>query len=104
MQESNTSQVESSEGAGLARVLDIPVVVRVELGRRKMRIQELLSTGAGTVIDLEAPAGTPLSIYANDVLIAEGEAVVVGDRYGVRITDIVSPTERVERLSGGEPS
>jgi len=104
MSSTTHSQPEASDGAGLARVLDIPVVIRVELGRRKMRIQELLATGAGTVIDLEAPAGTPLSIYANDTLIAEGEAVVVGDRYGVRITDIVSPTERAERLGGGETS
>lgn len=100
METSPNQPTESTEGAGLARVLDIPVVIRVELGRRKMRIQELLATGAGSVIDLESPAGTPLSIYANDTLIAEGEAVVVGDRYGVRITDIVSPTVRAERIGG----
>lgn len=104
MQPTKSEPTPPHDDLGLARVLDIPVVIRVELGRRKMRIQELLRTGAGSVIDLQVPAGTPLSIYANDTLIAEGEAVLVGDRYGVRITDIISCEARSEQLAGGVAS
>lgn len=85
----------------LERVLSIALTVHVELGRRKIRVGELLRMGVGQIVELDAAAGAPLSIYANNTLIAEGEAVVVGDRYGIRITDIVSPAERVERLGGG---
>lgn len=83
------------------RVLDIPVMIHVELGRRRMRIGELLEMGTGSVVELDTPAGAPLALYANETLIARGEAVVVGDRYGVRITDIPPPGERAERLTGG---
>ncbi len=85
---------------GIERVLEIPLTIHVELGRKKMKIRELLQVGAGAVVPLETQAGSPLSIYANNTLIAEGEAVVVGERYGVRVTDIVSPAERVKRLGG----
>ena len=86
----------------LERVLSIALTVHVELGRRKIRVGELLRMGVGQIVELDAAAGAPLSIYANNTLIAEGEAVVVGDRYGIRITDIVSPAERVQRLGGGK--
>jgi len=88
--------------AGIERLLEIPLTIHVELGRRKMRIRELMRIGAGAVVSLDAQSGAPLSIYANHTLIAEGEAVVVGERYGVRITDIVSPAERVRRLGAEE--
>lgn len=90
---------------GLERILEIPLTITVELGRRKMRIGELLQVGVGGVLSLDTIAGAPLSIYANHTLIAQGEAVVVGERYGIRVTDIVSPSERVRRLGseGGEP-
>lgn len=84
----------------LDRILDIPLEIQVELGRRKMRIEELLGIDVGSVIELGTPAGTPLSIYANRVLVAQGEAVIVGERYGVRITSIVPASERVRRLGG----
>ena len=87
---------------GLDRVLEIPLTIHVELGRKRLKIRELMQVGAGTVITLDLQAGAPLSIYANQTLIAEGEAVVVGERYGVRVTDIVSPAERVRRLGGDE--
>jgi flagellar motor switch protein FliN/FliY len=88
----------------IERILDIPLELTVELGRRRMRIGELLAMTAGSVIELTVPTGTPLAIYANRTLVAHGEAVVVGERYGVRITDIVSPRERVRRLGapGGD--
>ncbi|MFK7988932.1 MAG: flagellar motor switch protein FliN [Sandaracinaceae bacterium] len=86
----------------LDRILEIPLDIHVELGRKKMRIHELLSLDVGSVVELGTPAGTPLSIYANRVLVAQGEAVIVGERYGVRITDIVPASERVRRLGGKE--
>jgi flagellar motor switch protein FliN/FliY len=85
---------------GIERILEIPLELTVELGRKRVRIGELLSVNVGSVIDLGTPAGAPLAIYANNTLIAHGEAVVVGERYGIRVTDIVSPRERVKRLGG----
>jgi flagellar motor switch protein FliN/FliY len=84
------------------RILDIALTIHVELGRKRLTIAELLTLGTGGVLELEAQAGAPLDIYANHTLIAHGEAVVVGERYGVRITDIVAPSERVRRLGGEE--
>lgn len=89
---------------GMDRILDIPLTVHVELGKKRLKISELLEVGAGSVLELETQAGTTLSIYANQTLLAHGEAVVVGERYGVRITDIVSPAERVRRLGGESAS
>jgi flagellar motor switch protein FliN/FliY len=88
------------EPSDLDRIMEIPLEVHVELGRRRMRISELLSLGVGSVIDLGVTAGSPLAVYANQTLVARGEAVVIGERYGIRITDIVSPRERVKRLGG----
>jgi flagellar motor switch protein FliN/FliY len=93
----------ASENSALDRVLDLPLEIHVEIGRRRMRIGQLLSMGVGSVLELDALAGAPLSIYANRVLVAQGEAVIVGERYGVRITEILSPQERVRRLSGDAP-
>jgi flagellar motor switch protein FliN/FliY len=84
----------------LERILEIPLELSVELGRKRLRISELLSITVGSVLELGTAAGTPLAIYANSTLIARGEAVVVGERYGVRVTDIVSPRERVKKLGG----
>ena len=88
----------------LERILDIPLEIHVELGRRRMRIHELLGMEIGSVIELGTAAGSPLSIFANRVLVAQGEAVIVGERYGVRITDIVPASERVRRLGEKENS
>ncbi|MBI0061206.1 flagellar motor switch protein FliN [Gilliamella sp. M0320] len=80
-------------------ILDIPVNLSVELGRTKMAIKDLLNLTQGSVIALDGLAGEPLDILINGYLIAQGEIVVVGDNYGVRITDIITPSERVRRLS-----
>jgi flagellar motor switch protein FliN/FliY len=82
----------------LDMLLDLPLEVSVELGRTKLSIQELLSLGPGSVVELDKVAGEPLDILINDRLVARGEAVVVNDKFGVRITDIVSPQERIMRL------
>jgi flagellar motor switch protein FliN len=82
----------------LELLLDVPLEVSVELGRARMSIQDLLNLSPGSVVELDKIAGEPLDILINDRLIARGEAVVVNDKFGVRITDIVSPSERIARL------
>src|SRR5580658_489938 len=79
-------------------LLDVPLDLSAELGRTRMTIQDLLGLSAGAVIELDKIAGEPLDILVNNRLIARGEAVVVNDKFGVRITDIVNPAERVSRL------
>jgi flagellar motor switch protein FliN/FliY len=70
----------------------------VELGHRRMRVDDLLQVAVGSVLELDTAAGAPLGIYANSTLIAQGEAVVVGEHYGVRVTEILTPSERVRKL------
>jgi flagellar motor switch protein FliN/FliY len=79
-------------------LLDVPLDISVELGRARMSIQDLLTLGPGSVIELDKIAGEALDILVNDRLVARGEAVVVNDKFGVRITDIVSQAERIARL------
>jgi flagellar motor switch protein FliN len=79
-------------------ILDIPLEVTVELGRTSMLINDLLQLGQGSVIELNKLAGEPLEILVNRKLIARGEVVVVNEKFGVRLTDIVSPIERVKSL------
>ncbi|MCZ4058123.1 flagellar motor switch protein FliN [Pantoea sp. LMR881] len=80
-------------------IMDIPVKLTVELGRTKMTIKELLRLTQGSVVALDGLAGEPLDILINGYLIAQGEVVVVNDKYGVRITDIITPSERMRRVS-----
>lgn len=87
-----------SRDANLNLILDIPLRVTVELGRTKMVVSELLNLGQGSVIELSKLAGEPMEVLVNDKLVARGEAVVVNEKFGVRLTDIISPTERVEQL------
>lgn len=82
----------------LQLILDIPLRVTVELGRTKMPVSELLNLTQGSVIELSKLAGEPMEVLVNDKLIARGEAVVVNEKFGVRLTDIISTTERIEQL------
>ena len=82
----------------LSLILDIPLRVTVELGRTKMVVNDLLGLGQGSVIELNKLAGEPMEVLVNDKLVARGEAVVVNEKFGVRLTDIISPAERVEQL------
>ena len=82
----------------LEMVLDIPVTLSMELGRTRLSIRELLQLTQGSVVKLDRPAGEPLDILVNGCLVARGEVVVVNERFGVRITDILNPEERVRRL------
>ena len=95
---SEANDSSSAEPRRLDMLLDVPLDLSVELGRSRMTIQDLLGLGPGSVIELDKIAGEPLDILVNDRLVARGEAVVVNDKFGVRITDIVSQSERVARL------
>ncbi|MEN6467015.1 MAG: flagellar motor switch protein FliN [Syntrophaceae bacterium] len=79
-------------------ILDIPLSLSVELGRSRMLINELLQLGQGSVIELTKIAGEPMDVFVNRRLIARGEVVVVNEKFGVRLTDIISPAERVNKL------
>ncbi len=82
----------------LDMILDIPLKVSVELGRTKLLVNDLLQLGQGSVIELSKLAGDPLEVLVNDKLVARGEVVVVNEKFGIRLTDIVSPLERIEKL------
>ena len=85
--------------ASLDLILDIPLTVTCELGRSKMLINDLLQLGQGSVIELTKLVGEPLEVLVNNKLVARGEVVVVNDKFGVRLTDILTPMERVQSLS-----
>jgi flagellar motor switch protein FliN len=89
----------SGENKSLDLILDIPLTVTVELGRSKMLINDLLQLGQGSVIELKKLVGEPLEVLVNKKLVARGEVVVVNEKFGVRLTDIVSPMERVQSLA-----
>ena len=82
-------------------ILDIPVQLTVELGRTRIPIKHILQLAQGSVVELEALAGEPMDVLVNGYLIAQGEVVVVNDKFGIRLTDIVTPSERMRRLSRG---
>jgi flagellar motor switch protein FliN/FliY len=90
-----------SDGAGqdINMVLDIPVQLSVELGRTKVPIKHILQLGQGSVVELDALAGEPMDVLVNGYLIAQGEVVVVNDKFGIRLTDVVTPSERLRRVS-----
>ena len=94
-----TAGEESGEPASLDLILDIPLAVTVELGRSKMLINDLLQLGQGSVVELTKLVGDPLEVLVNDKLVARGEVVVVNEKFGVRLTDIVTPMERVKSLT-----
>ena len=87
------------EGGGdIEMVLDIPVQLTVELGRTRIAIRNLLQLAQGSVVELEGLAGEPMDVLVNGCLIAQGEVVVVNDKFGIRLTDIITPAERMRRL------
>jgi flagellar motor switch protein FliN len=96
-----TTGAVSAGGAGndLNMILDIPVQLTVELGRTRIPIKHILQLAQGSVVELEALAGEPMDVLVNGYLIAQGEVVVVNDKFGIRLTDIVTPSERMRRLS-----
>lgn len=101
MPEETTAQpgaAPEDERRNLDLLLDVPLSVTVELGRVRMPVRQLLALGSGAVIELGKLAGEPLDVLINGKTVARGEAVMVNERFGVRLTEVVSPNERVERL------
>ena len=94
-----TTDKANEEPASLDLILDIPLTVTVELGRSKMLINDLLQLAQGSVIELTKLVGEPLEVLVNNKLVARGEVVVVNEKFGVRLTDIVTPMERVKSLA-----
>ncbi len=90
-----------SAASDINMVLDIPVQLSVELGRTKVPIKHILQLGQGSVVELDAMAGEPMDVLVNGYLIAQGEVVVVNDKFGIRLTDVVTPSERLRRVSRG---
>jgi flagellar motor switch protein FliN/FliY len=93
--------VANGGGAGndISMILDIPVLLTVELGRTRIPIKNILQLAQGSVVELETLAGEPMDVLVNGYLIAQGEVVVVNEKFGIRLTDIVTPSERMRRLS-----
>lgn len=83
----------------LDMILDIPVQITVELGRTKLTIKNLLQLAHGSVVELDAMAGEPMDVLVNGTLIAQGEVVVVNEKFGIRLTDIITPSERMRKLN-----
>lgn len=88
----------SSNKRNLEFLYDIPLDISVEVGRSKIKLKDLLQMGEGYVLELDKLAGEPLDLYVNSKLIAKGEAVMVGDKFGIRLTDVVSTADRLENL------
>ncbi len=88
----------ADEDANLDVILDIPVTLSMEIGRTRISIRNLLQLNQGSVVELDRLAGEPLDVMVNGTLIAHGEVVVVNERFGIRLTDVVSPAERVKKL------
>jgi flagellar motor switch protein FliN/FliY len=87
-------ETRAEPATGFDFVMDVPVEVRVEIGRKRLRIAEVLRLGAGSVVELDKASGESLDVYVNDRRIARGEAVVVGDRYGIRLTEVILADDR----------
>lgn len=88
----------SRPGRELDRILDIPVTISAELGKTKLLVNELMQLGQGSVLELNKLAGEPVEVYVEGRLIAKGETVVVNERFGVKLTEIISPEERIKKL------
>ena len=95
----NFTPTSNSAGNDINMILDIPVQLTVELGRTRVPIKNILQLAPGSVVELEALAGEPMDVLVNGYLIAQGEVVVVNEKFGIRLTDIVTPSERMRRLS-----
>ena len=99
-QQVSISEDQEEEGMSLDLLLEMPLAVTFEVGRAKMPISDLLSLGQGSVLDLHRLVGEPLDLFVNNRLIARGEVVVINEKFGARLTEIVSPEERIKRMGG----
>lgn len=89
----------SSEDVNLDVILDVPVTISMEIGRTQVNIRNLLQLNQGSVVELDRLAGEPMDVLVNGTLVAHGEVVVVNEKFGIRLTDVISPSERVRRLA-----
>ena len=96
--EGNTTPLSGDERRKLDAILDIPVTISMEVGRTQISIRNLLQLNQGSVVELDRLAGEPLDVMVNGTLIAHGEVVVVNDKFGIRLTDVISQTERIKKL------
>ncbi len=94
----NAGRAGNNQNYDLDLILDIPLTIRAELGQVKLLINDLLQLGQGSILELDKKVGDQLDIYISDQLVARGEVVVVEEKFGIRLTDIISPTERVRTL------
>jgi flagellar motor switch protein FliN/FliY len=92
------SILESNRDVNLETILDVPVTLSMEVGRARIPIRNLLQLNQGSVVELERAAGEPLDVFVNGTLIAHGEVVVVNEKFGIRLTDVISPAERIRKL------
>lgn len=95
---SQTPQLNTSHDQNLNRILDIPLMLSAQLGNTRMLIKDLLQLGPGSIVELDKLAGEPLEVLVNERLVARGEVVMVNEKFGIRLTDVISPTERVNKL------
>ncbi|MEO6201805.1 MAG: flagellar motor switch protein FliN [Nitrospirales bacterium] len=95
---SQTPQLMTSHDQNLNRILDIPLVLSAQLGNTRILIKDLLQLGPGSIVELDKLAGEPLEVLVNERLVARGEVVMVNEKFGIRLTDVISPTDRVNKL------
>ncbi len=93
------SETVGTQDANLERLLDIPLVLSAQLGNTRMLIKDLLQLGPGSIVELDKLAGEPLEVLVNERLVARGEVVMVNEKFGIRLTDVISPSERVKKLN-----
>ncbi len=96
--ENSETKVGNQEQKNLEFILDIPLQLTVELGRTKLLVRDVLQLNQGAVVELSKLAGEPLDVFVNSKLVARGEAVVVNDKFGIRLVDVISPNERMEKV------
>lgn len=93
-----TTTLTGPQDVNLNRILDIPLMLSAQLGSTRMLIKDLLQLGPGSIVELDKLAGEPLEVLVNERLVARGEVVMVNEKFGIRLTDVISPTERVNKL------
>ncbi len=91
-------EINGPQDSNLDRILDIPLVLSAQLGNTRMLIKDLLQLGPGSIVELDKLAGEPLEVLVNERLVARGEVVMVNEKFGIRLTDVISPTDRVNKL------
>jgi len=89
---------EGTRDVNLEVILDVPVTLSMEVGRTRIPIRNLLQLNQGSVVELDRAAGEPLDVFVNGTLVAHGEVVVVNEKFGIRLTDVISPAERIKQL------